>query len=32
MYLTKPFNPAELLAFVKRILQSSSSSDGRINI
>ena len=33
MYLTKPFNPAELLAFVKRILQSSSgSADGRYTI
>ena len=34
MYLTKPFNPAELLAFVKRILQSSGggSADGRYTI
>ena len=34
MYLTKPFNPAELLAFVKRILQSSSGGDagGRYTI
>jgi two-component system, OmpR family, alkaline phosphatase synthesis response regulator PhoP len=34
MYLTKPFNPAELLAFVKRILQSSSDggADGRYTI
>jgi two-component system, OmpR family, alkaline phosphatase synthesis response regulator PhoP len=33
MYLTKPFNPAELLAFVKRILQSSDGgSDGRYTI
>ena len=34
MYLTKPFNPAELLAFVKRILQSSSGggADGRYTI
>jgi two-component system, OmpR family, alkaline phosphatase synthesis response regulator PhoP len=34
MYLTKPFNPAELLAFVKRILQSSASggADGRYTI
>ena len=34
MYLTKPFNPAELLAFVKRILQSSASggADGRYQI
>lgn len=27
MYLTKPFNPAELLNFVKRILASSSGGD-----
>jgi DNA-binding response OmpR family regulator len=34
MYLTKPFNPAELLAFVKRILQSSAEGggDGRYTI
>ena len=34
MYLTKPFNPAELLAFVKRILQSSGGggADGRYTI
>ena len=33
MYLTKPFNPQELLAFVKRILSSSDGGDdGRINI
>jgi two-component system, OmpR family, alkaline phosphatase synthesis response regulator PhoP len=34
MYLTKPFNPAELLAFVKRILQSSEGggADGRYTI
>jgi two-component system, OmpR family, alkaline phosphatase synthesis response regulator PhoP len=34
MYLTKPFNPAELLAFVKRILQASEGggSDGRYTI
>jgi DNA-binding response OmpR family regulator len=34
MYLTKPFNPAELLAFVKRILQSASGggADGRYTI
>ena len=34
MYLTKPFNPAELLAFVKRILQAAESggADGRITI
>jgi two-component system alkaline phosphatase synthesis response regulator PhoP/two-component system response regulator VicR len=27
MYLTKPFNPAELLQFVKRVLSSSSGGD-----
>ncbi len=27
MYLTKPFNPMELLQFVKRILSSSSGGD-----
>jgi len=32
MYLTKPFNPMELIAFVKRILQSSNEGDGRIRI
>jgi two-component system, OmpR family, alkaline phosphatase synthesis response regulator PhoP len=33
MYLTKPFNPAELLAFVKRILQTSDGgNDGRYTI
>jgi two-component system alkaline phosphatase synthesis response regulator PhoP/two-component system response regulator VicR len=33
MYLTKPFNPAELLNFVKRLLQTqNSSSDGRYTI
>jgi DNA-binding response OmpR family regulator len=32
MYLTKPFNPAELLSFVKRILQAQNASDGRITI
>ena len=35
-YLTKPFNPMELLTFVKRIFDSTSSStgggSGRINI
>jgi two-component system alkaline phosphatase synthesis response regulator PhoP/two-component system response regulator VicR len=28
MYLTKPFNPMELVTFVKRIAQGSSGSDG----
>lgn len=28
MYLTKPFNPQELLTFVKRILSSSGKDDG----
>ena len=33
MYLTKPFNPMELVTFVKRILASSTSDDeGRITI
>ena len=32
MYLTKPFNPAELIAFVKRILASSAEDDGRIRL
>jgi two-component system, OmpR family, alkaline phosphatase synthesis response regulator PhoP len=32
MYLTKPFNPAELLQFVKRILQAQSGGDGRYSI
>lgn len=27
MYLTKPFNPIELIQFVKRILSSASGSD-----
>lgn len=27
-YLTKPFNPMELLAFVKRIFQALASGDG----
>ena len=27
MYLTKPFNPAELIAFAKRILSSHSGGD-----
>ncbi len=28
MYLTKPFNPMELIAFVKRIAQGSDGSSG----
>lgn len=32
MYLTKPFNPMELISFVKRILQSSGETDGRYKI
>ncbi len=33
MYLTKPFNPQELLSFVKRILSSNDGGDdGRISI
>lgn len=28
MYLTKPFNPAELVSFVKRIAQGGSGNDG----
>ena len=32
MYLTKPFNPMELISFVKRILQSSNESDGRYKV
>lgn len=32
MYLTKPFNPQELLAFVKRILSSHSEGDDRYSI
>lgn len=33
MYLTKPFNPAELLQFVKRILQQGSDSgEARYNL
>jgi two-component system alkaline phosphatase synthesis response regulator PhoP/two-component system response regulator VicR len=32
-YLTKPFNPMELLTFVKRIFDSQSGKDeGRIEI
>ena len=27
-YLTKPFNPSELLAFIKRILDSKQNGDG----
>ena len=32
MYLTKPFNPQELLQFVKRILASSGEEDGAYRI
>ena len=33
MYLTKPFNPQELLSFVKRILSAADGGDdGRISI
>ena len=32
MYLTKPFNPLELISFVKRILQSSNEGDGRYKV
>ena len=34
MYLTKPFNPGELLAFTRRILeeQSQPSSEGRYRL
>jgi two-component system alkaline phosphatase synthesis response regulator PhoP/two-component system response regulator VicR len=32
MYLTKPFNPQELLQFVKRILSSASEDDGAYRI
>ena len=32
MYLTKPFNPMELISFVKRILQTSNEGDGRYKI
>ena len=28
MYLTKPFNPAELVSFVKRIAQGNNGDDG----
>jgi two-component system, OmpR family, alkaline phosphatase synthesis response regulator PhoP len=31
-YLTKPFNPRELVTFVRRILTYQDSSDGRIPI
>jgi two-component system alkaline phosphatase synthesis response regulator PhoP len=29
MYLTKPFNPMELISFVKRILQGGGGDDGK---
>lgn len=29
MYLTKPFNPMELISFVKRILQGGSDDSGK---
>ena len=32
MYLTKPFNPQELLQFVKRILASHNEDDGAYRI
>jgi len=33
MYLTKPFNPAELISFVKRIAQGGgNASDGRFEL
>lgn len=32
MYLTKPFNPMELISFVKRILQGAGEGDGRYKI
>ena len=32
MYLTKPFNPAELITFAKRILSSHNDDDNRIDL
>ena len=32
IYLAKPFNPLELITFVKRILAATGGGDGRINI
>jgi len=32
MYLTKPFNPAELITFAKRILTSQGDDDNRIDL
>ncbi len=32
MYLTKPFNPAELITFAKRILSSASDNDDRYEL
>jgi DNA-binding response OmpR family regulator len=32
MYLTKPFNPIELVTFAKRLLQGASESDSRYKI
>ena len=32
MYLTKPFNPAELITFTKRILSSHNDDDNRIDL
>lgn len=32
MYLTKPFNPIELVTFAKRLLQGSSDGDSRYKI
>jgi len=32
MYLTKPFNPIELVTFAKRLLAGTSDSDSRYKI